>query len=443
MKKSVEGFSLIEVIIAVAILAILSVPILVYFTDSAVQSAHGRDEQAADLAAQSVIEEIDSIDGFKNIEQHLGDTENWDVTSVADNSQGKTLLVRNNISVNPDLGIVSTPVTTVDEDGNEIEVDTSSDIYNYFATVEIDYGEYYSSVAADAESGEGGGETSDPADETPTGDTEETTSTLTAKYNKYDYPEIPEIYSSSSVVIEETDETEMGFNDLFYQINKSAINDDSNYNIDEDGNKTLKSDIIPMDEIKAKTKRSFVISVTKDATNSNYYNVTGGYKFKYTGDTVVSGGGADVSTNKESFILIKSAQVKVGNLKNIYFFYSPIGIGGQDEVASVDLSGLNGIAEADKPSITFIRQSVDGIDASAGKISLDTSSDSFGITNANYYTNDSLVVIDGASNSDRDNGPVKNSQAKRIALVTVRVYYTGDDPETSKVLATCTTTKVI
>lgn len=66
-----EGFSLVEVIIAIVLLALMSLPVLIYFTNAAVTTSRGRDTQKAEMAAESVMEELGSFDTPEQIEDYV------------------------------------------------------------------------------------------------------------------------------------------------------------------------------------------------------------------------------------------------------------------------------------------------------------------------------------------------------------------------------------
>lgn len=157
-----EGFSLIEVIIAITLLAILSIPVLMYFVNASVQTSDGKDDQRAELVAQSVVEELNSCTSFEQMEDELiavsGST--WSVVSTGSSLTGVSKLKK------------------------EMEVDG----FSYQAQVSIDY-----DYSADVD-----------------------TSTNISKYNTYATPQLKEVYSTNNVVAAETDQNATAVSNFFY-----------------------------------------------------------------------------------------------------------------------------------------------------------------------------------------------------------------------------------
>lgn len=81
-----KGFTLVEIIVAVTVLAILALPILSYFTNAAIFSAKGKDKQRSQMAAQSVLEEMSGYTALKQIKALTADpTSGWQNVSVSAN----------------------------------------------------------------------------------------------------------------------------------------------------------------------------------------------------------------------------------------------------------------------------------------------------------------------------------------------------------------------
>ncbi len=80
-----KGFSLVEVIIAMAILAIISIPLLSYFTESLKYNVQARTQQQATVAAQSVMEQLKLEDKLLNLDSATGNyvTKYFDDAGIA------------------------------------------------------------------------------------------------------------------------------------------------------------------------------------------------------------------------------------------------------------------------------------------------------------------------------------------------------------------------
>ena len=283
--KMKQGFSLIEVIVAVAILAVLSMPILLYFTNAAVHSAQGKHEQAADIAAQSIVEEIDAVEDFNKLETSLVDGSNgWEYVLGEDGNPKK-----------------AADVTGVTELKRPISInyDGADDAAprEFIARVEVDYGAYKGSFDS--------GATPDPAasavpSPTPGGNTTE------AKFNGYHNPHLPEVYSDKNVVISEADETESGIYAMAQQVLLKTKSDDDL--------KSAYSGKEIFDCVRKGVKRDFVLSIKK--VDDKDCHVKGGYRFTYTMENGVN---AD-----PQYVVIKEVKVAIADLSNVYFLFKPM-----------------------------------------------------------------------------------------------------------------------
>ncbi len=158
MKGIKNGFSLIEMVIAIVIIGVLSLPLLAYFSGAAINSSRGSMVQTGEMAAQSIIEEINSYDTYGQL-------------------------------ANAAEGAVSGCAFTVDasepEDGNDYLLrDITVDDVDMTAKIRIDY---------DYES---------PDD---------------LNYNTYRVPDLRALYTEQNAVAVEEDQTDLSVNEFYYK----------------------------------------------------------------------------------------------------------------------------------------------------------------------------------------------------------------------------------
>ncbi len=157
MKKMKKGFSLVEMVIAILIIGILSLPLLAYFSGAAINSSRGSRIQVGEMAAQSVIEEVNSYDTYDQL----------------------SYAVNNAVS-----GCAFTADTSAPSDGRDYYLrDISADGFDLTAKVMIDF-EYES-----------------PDD---------------LEYNQYKVPDLKALYTDQNVVAAEEDESVLAVNEFFY-----------------------------------------------------------------------------------------------------------------------------------------------------------------------------------------------------------------------------------
>lgn len=321
MKRKSEGFSLIEVIIAVAILAILTIPLLAYFDYAARNAGEGKKSQKASMAAQSVVEELNACRSFDEIETQLilATGSAWTVESVdaTETNMTKKMVM----------------------DGT-----------NYQAKVNIDY--TYSNVNADGDE-------------------------IGAKFNDYAAPQLTEVYSENSVVLAEADQLSTAVSNFYY-----------------------KNTSVAKSSIEAAITRTLVLDVEKITENGDIYVIQGRYQYGYDGETY------DAQINH--------LKVEVSKLENIYVFYNLLREDVLSENVCVNFTNVS-IEEAKKLNIFFVCQK--------GSFTIPTGY-SLSISGSGNYMQPTYLS-NGISSStvSVETDIVTHEKEKRIALVTVDIYY--------------------
>ncbi len=134
-KRDTRGFTLIEVIITIAILAVVTVPLLSYFSDAARHNAESRKKQNAVVEAQDILE------SFKNTPYSLDDSSvvvsaapEWSIKTPA-STAGAPYTLKQTVTVDKstfDVEAKISPVSMVQP--NSTELPTATDL-NYEKTM--------------------------------------------------------------------------------------------------------------------------------------------------------------------------------------------------------------------------------------------------------------------------------------------------------------------
>lgn len=230
LKKSFKddsGFSLIEVIMAVAILALMTLPILNYFTNSSLRAIDGRDKQTATMAAENIIEELGSYSNHDQI---------------------RALLASPSPAASASPWTSSAPET---DDTTYMQRDLKLNNENYRAKVQIKYGVYNSSTrVVDESNGESIG--------SGTGDV------VGQKFNSYAIPNPSEVYSPSNVVAVEDDEIDMALSEFYTTILGSGS-----------------GATVTLDNIRAGLRRKMCIDISYKNVDKKEYLVRVYYLYEY------------------------------------------------------------------------------------------------------------------------------------------------------------------
>lgn len=274
-----DGFSLIEVILAVAILALVSVPILNYFTNSSLRTIDGRNKQTATMAAESVVEELNSYSNYKQIK---------DLTATA--APGAPAPSSTPVwKVSP-----AEPGETHDPQSDYIERKLEVNGVNYLAKAKIDYGVYKSGMktiddSAGEKIGHGNGDV------------------INSKFNDYHIPNPSEVYSESNVVAAEDDEIDSALSEFYTTLNASTPSG---------GNS-----IVDWGVIEAGIQRTVCVDISYKDSSKKEYEIRVYYLYTFTHS----------GRSLETEVTLQNTCVKTSKFKRVFVFYDPLRAGATDE----------------------------------------------------------------------------------------------------------------
>lgn len=274
-----DGFSLIEVILAVAILALVSVPILNYFTNSSLRTIDGRNKQTATMAAESVVEELNSYSNYKQIK---------DLTATA--APGAPAPSSTPVwKVSP-----AEPGETHDPQSDYIERKLEVNGVNYLAKAKIDYGVYKSGMKTiDDSAGEKIGHGNGDA--------------INSKFNDYRIPNPSEVYSESNVVAAEDDEIDSALSEFYTTLNASTPSG---------GNS-----IVDWGVIEAGIQRTVCVDISYKDSSKKEYEIRVYYLYTFTHS----------GRSLETEVTLQNTCVKTSKFKRVFVFYDPLRAGATDE----------------------------------------------------------------------------------------------------------------
>ena len=365
LRQNDQGFSLIEVILAVAILALVTLPIINYFTYSGLRTADGRDKQSATVVAENVLDELNSYDNFEQIENIAS----W--TVVPDPS-------------NPTKFTYTDLTKKVQLNG-----------FDYEAKVHITYTNHTTTD----------GKTYDTGYDSNTV-TKDTNEAITSEFNDYEIPDPNRIYGKESVVAKEEDQLDQA---ISYFLTNEAT--DSNtfftkYNL-----------------IKDKLNRKLAIHLEYKDGNPDVYRVKVSYLYELNGANISPG-----IKNGVCEVPIETSEVKKETLKNIYVFYNlrdghdndklkvTFGTGmAEDDIKDIRFY-LCGLTTTECP------QRVNNY-----KFSLTSDSDSLALKCKYFFNGNTDTTLTAKKDDGTDEEFVRRDTKKRIGAIEVSVYEKGSN----------------
>lgn len=285
MKRKADGFSLVEVIIAVAVLAVAVMFLLSYFSGANRYANWGKKTQKADMAAQSVVEELASCTTMEQVESMV-------------TASGSSWKVASGGSWTTASGNAWKVIATPDPSGDNayyLTRDVSADDMDYKARVKLDFAPY---------------EATPPP----------SVSGQAAKFNRYEVPQLEDVYSKHSVVLEETDQTASATGELVYQV----------YQDDKSVSKST---------IENGLKRTMYIHISPypDASGELYL-VKGYYEYRFE----------NAGKIYKSEMPIKDVKIEKDNLQKIYLFYRPVNGVLQDDILDVSVDSSMSVFDLGK-----------------------------------------------------------------------------------------------
>ncbi len=370
--KDDGGFSLIEVIMAVAILALMTLPILNYFTNSSLRAIDGRDKQTATMAAENIVEELGSYSNYDQI---------------------RSLLASPSPTASASPWTPSAPET---DEATYLQKDLKLNGVAYRAKVQIKYSVYNSSTrVVDESEGESVG--------SGTGDT------VGQSFNSYAIPNPSEVYSPSNVVAVEDDEIDMALSEFYTTILASGG-----------------GSAVTLDSIRAGLDRTMCVDISYKNAEKKEYLVRVYYLYEYGGTyhTEITLQQSEIEKSKLKNVFVFYNPLRSGVVEDEVRVRTGNEVLGTEQIPLVKGPGETGTAIED---IGFYF-AVQAPDPALYKITV-SSGNAMG---AKYYSN--VSSVNGVAGSASEPGAVRpnafvdtKSGKRRIGRIYVDIYEVRPD----------------
>lgn len=277
--RDARGFTLVELILTIAILAIVTIPILSYFTDAAKHNARSRQKQNATVLAQEVLE------NFKHSAYNLDDPNvvcsadpNWTV-AAPQSSDGSYSLTQNK-DVDRNSFKVTAKITPLNK-VNDAAVSAAPASSVAPASVSKDYEKFVIG-------------TMDTSKDLMSSDHGQTLVAASFAFNNK--------YTAACAANGVTPEP-AGTPDPVTGVTPAKI--DANY-------------------FKNRLNCEIIVSAKKDTSKPGYDVISVKYRYTYNKGGEAYPEGIDTNTVYED--VVASSSIKVDKLENIYLFYNPLNV---------------------------------------------------------------------------------------------------------------------
>lgn len=276
IKEDNQGFTLVEIVVTIMVLAIITVPLLSYFTDSVRRSAKTKQQQNAVVLAQNTLEEL-KVSG-----QDLSDPYKVLATSTSTPSP----------SISPNPAATSAPATAatlipwkeVTDQPLPAPIDGFYPTYYLYRTVNENDRSYLVQIKV-----------------TPKHNLTNTDASGATHTETYEKVVMPEINSSTDVILQE-DST--SFNEAVRQFHTKH---------------TKAGGTLTRDVIATGVRRSMRLTFQEDAGNADNIEVVIYYNYHYVGSGIAGLSGS----NAYYQVSVKRASIPAEDLRNVFIFFQP------------------------------------------------------------------------------------------------------------------------
>lgn len=428
LKNDNSGFSLVEVMLALAILALVTLPLVNYFTYSSVQTIDGRERQTATMAAEDVMEELR---GYSNYEQ----IENLVATSTPSASASPSAA-----PVSPSAWKVDSsplPDYTVSPSASPEPLDIMRNVkingFEYLAKVHFDFDMY----DTDTRTVSGGA--------------------ISSLYNDYYIPKPSEVYAETNVVASEDDEVDIAVSEIYTDLMSSGgssptaapvstaapVPDSDSYIVRVYYKYTYDSGACASGFASAANKTEYI--------KENLNRVVCIY-IKKTSDINIESSSLPGAGVIEKEVTLEETEISKDKLQNIFVFYKPAWDSAKVEnfyvkfgtgIGEDDIKKLNFYLTYQDMSVLYPGESPQpGVspapDASnIGTYKLKLTGDTTKATHAKFYSNlnrhdpDNSVPTEGfvlqQTDSGKWNSYVAKKRKKRIGKIYVDIFEPDED----------------